>query len=103
LCTRTERWPPRTSRRICNALAIHGCERREPVVLGTAIGPDVDDAPAPCHERVRDEPSVAAPPERLRAHERRRALPRDRLHLHQPGLELRASHVIRVAAEAARG
>src|SRR5882672_6005452 len=57
------------------------------------------DRPSVDRKTVRDEPSMAPPPERLGAHERGSRFARERDQALVPARELRGAHVIRVSAE----
>lgn len=63
---------------------------------GAAVEAEVLDPPPTDDEGVGDQPAVAAPPDGLGAHDRRRRVRRRGLEIRKRSLELIGAHVIRI-------
>src|SRR5438876_2372610 len=108
LADRRHRWRQRScalspfaGRRICDSGPVNARERREPVVLGLAGREDVKDPDATRDEGIREQPAMAFPRQRLRAHDGRPRVSRDGDESIGSGGELGSVHVVRVASKSA--
>src|SRR5437867_688183 len=92
---------PFAGRWIRHSGAVDARERREPVVLRLAGREDVNDPHATRDEGVREQPAMALPRQRFRAHDGRPPVSRNDDESIQSGGELGSVHVVRVASKSA--